>query len=374
MPETADVVIVGAGLIGCAIAYTLACRGQRVLVLDSREVGREASWASAGLIGIGPLDGSPEAHLAELSWPAYPTLVAQLREETGLDVGFDAGGRLYVWREEQEAAEAAAYADRLARQGYRANALSSAELARLHPALAPDLAGGLWVDAAGQVHPPRLTRAFAAAAARRGAALREGQPVVGFLRRGAAVIGVLTPDGPVAAAAVVLAAGAWTAQLAREVGLDLPVAPARGEIVLLEPPATGPGLGVVVDGPEDTYLIPRPAGPVLVGSTVAMVGFDRRPTAAGVADLLARALAVAPGLAAARVLQAWAGLRPYCGLGRPVIGPVPQAPGLWVATGHFRTGVSQAPATAYLLAQLLLGETPTLDPRAYAAPPPDGAV
>src|SRR5207237_612144 len=158
-------------------------------------------------------------------------------------------------------------------------------------------------------------------------------------RSGDQVTGVVTPSGTLSAGTVVLAAGAWSGEVARSLGAPLPVAPARGQIVLLE--TVPPRLPTLVfDG--DFYLTPRPDGKLLLGSPGEFACFDRGTTADGVTGLLQKGLAAAPGLRDARFVTAWAGLRPYGGREQPLLGPFPGREEVVVATGHFRTGISPA--------------------------------
>lgn len=215
------------------------------------------------------------------------------------------------------------------------------------PALAADTVGALYFPAAAQVRPPRFVRALAAGAARHGARIRTGEPVIGFDRAGERVTGVVTPGGTLPAGTVVVAAGAWSGEIGGFLRQSLPVAPARGQIVLLETlPPRVPTL--VFDG--DFYLTPRPDGKVLLGSTVEFAGFDRGTTAEGVRELLQKGLSTAPGLRDTRFVTAWAGLRPYGGRDEPLLGPLPGHEEVVLATGHFRTGISPALITGQMIA------------------------
>jgi glycine oxidase len=319
-----------------------------VVVVERGEIGREASWASAGMVSARPVGDDPISRFYREGAALFPELAATIREETGIDIGWWRCGSLRLCRNEAEwPAWEAEYA--ALRAGGVAVERWSGDAVRAHsPTLAPDTVGAHYFPDAGQVRPPRFVRGLAAGAARRGARFLTGAPVIGLARAGERVTGVVTPGGTVAAGTVVVAAGAWSGEIARHLQAPLAVAPARGQIVLLEmlPPRMET---LVFDG--DFYMTPRPDGHVLLGSTVEFAGFDRGTTAEGVTELLRKGLAAAPGLRGSRFLTAWAGLRPYAGRDQPpVIGPLPGHEEVVIATGHFRTGISPALITGQMVA------------------------
>jgi glycine oxidase len=227
----------------------------------------------------------------------------------------------------------------------------------------------VFVPREAHVRSPLLTRALAAAAVAHGARVETGVAVHGLLRDGARVCGVASSTGDVAAGLVVLCPGSFAASCAAWLGpgAHLPVEPVRGQLVALEPaPASAPRS--IVWGPG-AYLVPRRDGSLVVGATVERVGFDARPTAGGVAALLAAARALLPALADARFLGAAAGLRPDTPDHLPLVGPWPFASGLVLATGHYRNGVLLAPLTGQWIADGVLGKgwaEPAFDPARFA--------
>ncbi len=247
-----------------------------------------------------------------------------------------------------------------AAHGVRAERLSTGEALRLEPGLGRAFDGAVLLPDVAQVRNPRIPRALAVAAARKGAILHAETPVHRLDVSGGRVRAVETARGRFEAGAVVLASGAWTRRLAEPAGLaHLPVDPVKGQIVLLETP------GRVVERcvlQGEHYLVPRADGRLLVGSTVEPdAGFDTRPTAAVVARLTAAACRMVPALERATFVRAWAGLRPATPRGLPYIGPVPEVEGLWFAAGHYRNGLSLAPITAELVADLMAGRAPAVD-------------
>lgn len=196
-----------------------------------------------------------------------------------------------------------------------------------------------------QIRNPRLLRALAETLRRRGVQILEHTEVLGWREHGGVLTGVRTATGDICCGAAVLAAGAWSAALGAE-----GVAPAKGQMLLLR---AQPGdLPKILIG-EDVYLIPRRDGLILAGSTVENVGFDTTPTAAARQLLLERGTQLWPQLAQLPVEQHWAGLRPRAAQDQPLLGPHPQLPGLYLATGHFRIGLTLSPATALQISALL---------------------
>jgi glycine oxidase len=287
----------------------------------------------------------------------YPAFVAAIEGETGLGVEFRTEGRLLVaTNADREAALAEYLADQRA-AGVLAEPLSAAETLRLEPELTPTVRCGIHLPEQRLVDNIALTRAVALAAVRSGAELVAGQPVQGLLVEGARVTGALVGGEPVRAGAVIIAAGSWSGRL--DPRFPAPVFPVRGQGVALEdaPPRLR---HVVYDG--RCSLTPRNDGRLLVGTTSEpSAGYDARPTAGAVAELLAAAAALAPRLASRPVLGTWAGLRPRTPDGWPIIGRSARADGLLWATGHAGMGILLAPITADLIADLMLGRPPRFE-------------
>ncbi len=374
MSDASDVIVVGGGVVGCAVAWFLAREGVAVTLLERGEIAGQASGAAAGMLA--PLiEADPERDGGRvlLRWgrhclEQFPALVAELRESAGVDPEYRGSGLLRVARDPAEAAA-------LER---RAGLLADAEVSwlapdaarALEPQLAPDLAGALHSPREGHVRSPLLVRAYAQAAARRGARIETGAPVMALVRERARVVGVETAEGRRAAGQVVLCAGSWTPSFAAGLGAPLPVAPVRGQIVSLDAP--DPPFSSIVWG-GSTYLVPKLDGSVAVGATEEHVGFDRRVTAAGVRGLLEDAARLVPSLADASFRGAWVGLRPETPDHLPLVGPVPTLDGLLVAAGHFRTGVLLSPATGEIVRDGVLGKgwaEPAFLPERWLRPAP----
>ncbi|MEE2679183.1 MAG: glycine oxidase ThiO [Myxococcota bacterium] len=350
-----DVIVVGGGVIGCAVTWGLAREGLSVTLLERDDLATRASGAMAGmLLGIGE-DARTEFFRAwaRRSLASFPELCADLRERSGIDPEFEACGALYVAETPESAAVLQRKAEGFAAEG--AEWLDAEGLRLAEPQLAPTLHGALWGPREAHVRSPLLARAYAAAAESLGAEVLCGVTVTGLRETKSRVHGVDTDRGPRDAGHVVLCAGAWSPRLA---GLRLPVEPVRGQTVSVE--NLRPALRTIVFG-DALYLVPKRDASVVVGATVERVGFDAGVTARGVASLLHGAERLAPELAGSRFHAAWAGLRPVTPDGLPCVGPVPGREGLWLAAGHTRNGVLLAPVTADLVAELVLGKSPALD-------------
>jgi glycine oxidase len=361
----ADVIVIGAGVVGLSAARALAAAGARVLVVERRRVGAEASSAAAGMIAP-QVETAADSPLLELALRARDHLVAlapALEEETGIAVELSPEGILEVaFTDDEERALEARLAWQHAR-GLTVERLEAADLRDAEPNLAPGVRRGLFFPHDCSIDNVRLTRALAASAVGRGATLLCGRPVTGLLREGEAgpVQGVRAGAETFRAPAVINAAGAWAGLLAGDTQPP-PVEPVRGQIVAFE--LSPPLLRHVVCSAHG-YLVPRADGRVLAGSTAERAGFDKSVTAGGLRTVLDGALRLAPALADVRVADAWAGLRPGTPDGLPVIG-AGGVPGLVHAAGLFRNGILLGPLVGELAAALALGRRPDLDLGSFA--------
>jgi glycine oxidase len=346
-----DVAIIGGGIMGSAVALRLAQRGIGVTVIERGIPGAEASSAAAGILGPQmEADGpGPLLELGLKSRALYPALAAELRELTGIDVGYDRSGVLMVaFDEAGEAALSARRAWQLAR-GLRVEMLSG-EAARLRePALGPAVRAALGFNDDAQVVARELARAFSQAAAVAGARFLTGRYVRRVLIADGAVTGVELDGDTLPAGVVVVAAGSWSGLVE---GAGVPpavVRPARGQLVSIE---TRPPLFRHVVAAPGGYLVPRRDGTVLAGSTVEMAGFRKEVTVGGLAAILTLARTLIPALADAPVTATWSNFRPYTEDHLPVLGAT-GVRGLILATGHFRNGILLAPVTAQAVAELI---------------------
>ncbi len=361
MSRSADVVVVGGGLIGCSLGAELAGRGLSTVVIERAEPGSEASGAAAGMLSpqADAAEPSPFFDLALESRELYPDWAKRAFEETGVDVGYRRTGLVRVLPTasagEEDAARASARWQRA--RGLRVEELACEELPEaIALRLAPEVRGVLFYPDEAVVDPRRATRAAWLLAERAGARVETGTSVRRFAIEREACRGVETDSGPILSRATVDAAGAWAAF---DGNLPVPVVPVRGQIVEIR--LGGHPLQTVVSS-EEVYIVPREDGAALIGSTFEHVGYRKEVTAGAVRRLLDGAARLCPEVTSARFVTAWAGLRPGTPDGWPLLGES-GIEGLYLAAGHFRSGILLAPATARHMADLLTGRpAPKLSP------------
>lgn len=360
--QTTDVLIVGAGVIGLSLAWELARRGIRAAILERGDVGREASWAGAGMIPARISEDSGSAHsggdtseplqeLLVLSRELHPRWSEELRELTGIDNEYRRCGAWYL---AASAAETAALRMQYDAWTAAGTAATWHERADLPPLLSPAWHAGYFAPAEAQIRNPRHLRALLAAVAAQGVRLETHTEPRAIVRRGERTIEIQTAAGRWSAAQVCLCAGAWSAGLGKLCAVELPVQPIRGQMLLLATPLEIPA--IINHGPR--YIVPRRDGLVLVGSTEEDTGFVKTNTAEGLAQLRTFAVQTIPDLADATERQAWSGLRPAST--RPWLSRLPGWDNAWVAAGHYRHGLALSPGTAAVMAALLCGEQPPL--------------
>ena len=354
-----DVIIIGAGVMGCSVAWRLAKAGLKPLVLERSVPGAEASSAAAGILA--PM---VEAHhersvarpaaalqLGIRSRELHATQADELREAHGLDIGYRRCGVMRVAFDEhdrEDLREHVALVPEL-------RLIDADDALELEPSLSKDVCGALLADTEAQLEPRRLLDALAIAAERAGAVFRTGA----FVQRleAGAHPRVELGDETFSAEHVIVAAGSWThliPGLEAHVNLDaVGLHPVRGQIVATR---TRPPLFRRVVFGGGGYVVTRPDGRVLVGSTEERVGFRREVTFEGMRSILGIGMRVAPSLGRAAVLDHWSSFRPGTSDGLPLVGAVGR--GVWLASGHFRNGILLAPVTAEILAASILGAEP----------------
>ncbi|MEM7050065.1 MAG: glycine oxidase ThiO [Acidobacteriota bacterium] len=359
-----DVLIAGGGVIGLSLAYELSGRGARVTLIDKGEVGGEASWAGAGILTPASVDGAdrPIDRLRALSTSMIADWSPRLQEETGIDNGYRRCGSFHVALDEEMVPALRREAADLQAQGVAVESVSDRELQSLEPALDGGFPLAYRYPSEAQIRNPWHVRALAVACRRRGVEVRTHCALSGWQISQGRITAAQTTAGALPADRFVLAAGAWSPHLLPAGSAAFPGRPMRGQIVLLEAPS--PLFSHLVwAGPR--YLVPRPDGKVLIGSTEEDAGFDSRPTAAGVAGLIALARRIAPRLEALPFAAAWAGLRPGSPDGLPLLGAFTGRDNLFLACGHFRAGFELSAGTARVMTELLLDGAPSLDLDAF---------
>lgn len=382
----ADVVIVGAGIVGAACARSLALAGASVVVLDRGAAAAGTSAHGEGNLLVSDKGPGPELVLAQESLRRWAELAGELADELGPrfpSIEHDAKGGLVVVTSAAGLTGLREFAAAQRAVGVDAVEVTGDQARELEPDLAPGVLGGVHYPQDAQVQPVAAAEALLASARRAGTVVRTEAEVTGpLLGADGRLTGVATTNGDVAAGAVVVAAGPWSGEVAARLGAWLPVRPRRGT-VLVTTPMRERIHHKVYDG--DYFAATQSAGAelqtsaviestrggtVLIGSSREQVGFDERFRAEVLRQMARRAVDVFPFLAQTNVMRSYLGFRPYMPDHLPVVGADPALAGLWFATGHEGAGVGLAPATGDLLAAGLLGLDPAVDPAPYAADRP----
>jgi glycine oxidase len=358
MTKNYEAVIAGGGLIGGAIALELALAGVRVAIFELGEPGREASWASAGILSPAPENPAtiPLVPLGKASMSLYPQFVARVEEISGQEVGFRAKGTVDALFSRDAARELSTHVALHHGWGLRAEAISAVDARELEPALSPEVEAAVLRPDEASVDNRALTQAVLTAARKSGAEIFAHREVRGIWREKQRCAGLLFENEKVSANWTIIAAGSFSASIA---GVDTyaPVRPAKGQMVSLR--AERLKIERVLWS-DKIYLVPRNDGRILAGATVEYVGFDRKVTAGALAKVLSGALELAPDLAHARVEETWAGLRPDSPDHLPILGPA-DIDGLMIATGHFRSGILLTPITARLIREWITEQRVSVD-------------
>jgi len=389
-----DVLIVGGGVIGCAVAYELSKEGLHVTLLERAGLCAGASGANGALIWPQSMHRGPALDLTLACWRIFPTLGAEL----GADIEYRKTGGMVAIETEAQWAQMAAYVAGQPEVGLSAELLDGDEARRREPVLSPDVRGVVYAEHGGIINPFRLTLGYAHAARMRGATLVTGTEVLSLLRRGDRIAGVTTSAGEVEADLVVLAGGSWSGALGATANLRVPVTPRQGMVVVTEPApfklhhvlkpiksdtdmwrfsqpwppdAPGkPGYDPNLPPGKGMGMAQMVAGNLVIGSTSRFVGLDRAPTLSGIRYVLESARRIAPAIGRLRMLRTWAGFRPYTPDGLPLLGPAPGVDGLVLATGHDGSGIGMSPVSAKLIAACVTKADPPVplepfDPRRF---------
>ncbi|MFJ9589567.1 NAD(P)/FAD-dependent oxidoreductase [Streptomyces acidicola] len=379
--ESSDVVIVGAGIVGAAVARRLALGGFRVTVLDRGASAGGTSSSGEGNLLVSDKGPGAELDLAVLSGRRWAEFAAELPVELGPgfpDIEFEAKGGLVVATTATGADALLAFADTQRSAGVDARPVTAAESAELEPDLTPRVAAAVFYPDDAQVQPTVATEALLASARRHGARLRQGVTVLGGVVSGGRLVGVDTTAGRFGAEHTVVAAGPWSAEVAGSFGVRLPVLPRRGTVLVTtrmprrirhkvyDADYVGAVESELAALQTSSVVESTAAGTVLIGSSRERRGFDERIEAAVVGELAAKAVNLFPFLADVPVMRAYGGFRPYVPDHLPVIGPDPRLPGLWHATGHEGAGIGLAAGTAELIGALMTGVEPEIPAAPFA--------
>ena len=363
MSQHPDCLVIGGGLIGMLTARELSRAGATVQLLERGDTGRESSWAGGGILSPLYPWRYPDAVtlLAQASQAVYPELIQAVEAESGISAEYLKSGLLIPDCDEIEAAQAWAK-----RFSVKTEITEPDEVIDIAPEISRGLCinKGIWLPKVAQVRNPRLAQALRVSLEQSGVEVITSCPVDHIETQSGRLSAVVTADGQShAAGLVVVAGGAWSAGLLAPLGLDIPVQPVRGQMLLYK---TLPGTVRRIILNRDRYVIPRQDGRVLVGSTLEHTGFEKQTTQAARTELEAEACRIVPALAEFPVETHWAGLRPGSPDGVPFIGACPGAEGVYINTGHYRNGVVLGAASAQLLAAIALGNESSLPIQAYS--------
>lgn len=371
MKTVADVVVVGGGVIGTAVTYFLAKAGADVLLLERAELGGETSSACDGFVIL--QSKSPGVHLtlALASAEIYRNLAAEL----DWDIEYNPCGGLIVIEREEELPAMRTYMAKQQAIGLDVNLLSGEDARRLEPALAPHIVGATYSPQDSQVNPLQVVLGFAQAAKRYGAKILQGTPLQSLRKEGRRVTEIVAGGTEIAAGAVVFCTGVFTPKLLEPLGLELPLRPRRGQLVVTEPAprliehiflcaryiaakyhpellaaaeddALRLGVGLALEQTKN--------GGLLIGSTREFVGWDKRTTPIGIQTIVRHATRIVPALAGLHAIRTFAGLRPYTPDGLPFLGLAPEWENLYIAAGHEGDGIALSPITGRLMTELVL--------------------
>jgi len=341
-----DAIVAGGGVIGASIAFELASEGLSVAVFDAQTPGREASWASAGMISPAP-ENSTMASLLPISLASvrlYPEFLKRVEELSGKSVGYRKDGALDLLLNGTGQGEIDEVLALHRGAGLRAEVLSVPEAREIEPALTGELRAAVHRPDEASLDNRLLTEVTLEAARRKAVEIFPGNGATALWTEGNTCRGLHLQNDRVEAKWTVIAAGCFSARI-DGVAPYAPVTPAKGQMMALRCDA--------VNLKKDLwcghmYLVPRHDGRIIAGSTVEYAGFDRNVTVAGMQKILNGAISLVPALSAARIEETWAGLRPDSPDHLPILGPT-DLDGLLIATGHFRSGILLTPVTARLI-------------------------
>lgn len=364
---SSSALVIGGGVMGCAVAAELCRAGWHVTILERAIPGAEASSAAAGMLGAQTECDGPGVllDLALASRALWPAFAAGLQQRTGIALGYVQHGTLELAKSAADLAHLQARERWMRDAGLVANVLDAAQARMLEPALGPAVLAALHLPDDHQVEPPLLARALAADAALAGSHFVSGEAVQA-VEWGERAVQVVTSHGTRTADVLVVAAGAWTDTIPGLSGLRTrraAIRPVHGQLVQLDGGRARFRHNLVQRG---GYLVPRPDGRVVAGATTEDTGFAKRVTAGGLHGLLGMALSLVPVLADAPVVQHWSGLRPHSDDGLPLLGRAQAAPNVVFASGHYRNGILLTPVTARLVVDQLVGRPSLLSLAPFA--------
>lgn len=356
-----DILIVGGGIIGMLTARELSLAGMKVTIAEQANAGHESSWAGGGIIS--PLYPwrypDPVSELAKWGQEFYPELIDEINSETGLDAELIQNG-LLIFDDEQEL-----ILEWAKKWQSPLQLIDNKEVYSLEPELSPNIVKeqkAIWMPDVRQVRNPRLVKATKKYLLKHGVKFLEKTEVTGFITKANKVAGVTSSSGDIEADRVLVSGGAWSANLLKNININIAVKPVKGQMILYKTESSKIKRIILS---QDRYIIPRRDGRVLVGSTLEHTGFEKNLTTGAREELMDEAARIIPFLKEVEVEHHWAGLRPGSTNGIPYICQVQSVESLYINTGHYRNGVVLGPASARLMADIILQRTPLIDAKNY---------
>lgn len=370
-----DVAVIGGGIVGAAISAELAGRGRRVVLVERDRVASGTSAHCEGNLLLSDKGPGPELELAKLGHRDWTALQASYRQELGEEfpaIEFEHKGGLVVAASDLGAEALLRFAATQRAAGVTAQPLDRGEAKRLEPWLTDRISAAVWYPDDSQVQPTIAAEALVALARARGSAVHERSDVLGPVLDAGRIAGVRTSSGELRAREVVVAAGPWSGEVATRLGRTIPIRPRRGVVLVtakmpqrvFHKVYDADYVGAVGSGEQglmtSSVIESTQGGTVLIGSSREQIGFDDRFRARVLHEVAVKAIALFPFLAQTAVIRSYSGFRPFMPDHLPLIGPDPQLPGLWYASGHEGAGIGLSLPTARLLADLMDGTTPEI--------------
>ncbi|NBI29312.1 glycine oxidase ThiO [Chengkuizengella marina] len=347
-----DAIVVGGGVIGSSVAYSLAKRGLKAVILEKERLGSQASQAAAGMLAAQAemTEAGPLFELSRKSRNMFPKLAEELHDQSGIDIALTNKGMFKIAVTEEQVQEYKQMISFQHEAGEQVEWHTGDELLEKEPALSNVVLGGLYLPNDGHVLAPELSLAFAKSAANLGVKIQEYTEVFSFILESGRVKGVKTDRGELLSDNVIVTTGAWSHRLLRETGIDSSDYPVKGECfsVVFQKP--------ILDSTifsNGCYLVPKKGGRLIVGATMKSNTFDRKVTVDGISTLLDKAKRLLPDIVNAEWEKTWAGIRPQTADSIPYLGEHPEWQGLFIATGHYRNGILLSPITGEIIADLV---------------------
>lgn len=351
-----DVIIVGGGVIGSAIAFYLSEQHKKVLIIEKETLASKATSAAAGMIGAQSeleQDG-PLSRLARKSREMFPELAKRLQAYTGINIGYVKNGILKVAVTEADVAAYQAIVTAQQKRGENATWMTPKQVSSHEPALSQHIKGAMYIPDDGNVSAFEFSTAFAHAAVKLGTEVLEHTEVLNLIHVNNNITGVKTTLGNFYAAETIVAGGAWSEQLTNQMGINLSTYPVKGECFSVTTKLSPIKRTIFT---KHCYIVPKSGNRLLIGATEKPHTFDETVNLKDLSVLMDAAMKIIPSLKDAQWEKAWAGIRPQTADGLPYLGRHPLFQGLSIATGHYRNGILLAPITGKLMADLLDGQT-----------------